>query len=131
MIFGRSRNPPRPGLTRGRVLAAVPVQLPTVARTELDAGELRVRVRLETTRWQRWLGGGEHHMERDYILDRFGREVYDACDGTADVRSIATAFAEAHQVSLAEGELSVSAYLKTLTAKGLVAIAMPRQEEGS
>lgn len=126
MAFGRPQSTPLPGLTRVRVLAAVPVQLPTVSRTELDGGELRVRVRVESARWQRWIGAG-HQMERDFVLDRLGREVYDACDGKTDVRSIAAAFAVAHQVSLAEGELSVSAYLKTLTTKGLAAIALPRE----
>jgi hypothetical protein len=126
MAFGLPQKPPRPSLTRARVLAAVPVPLPVVSRTELDGGELRVRVRVESARWQRWLGG-TRHVERDFVLDRLGREVYDACNGEAEVRMIAAAFAETHQVSLAEGELSVSTYLKTLTTKGLVAIAMPRE----
>ena len=89
-----------------------------------------MRVRVESARWQQWLGGGSR-VERDFILDRLGREVYDACNGETDVRAIAAAFAETHQVSLAEGELSVSAYLKTLTSKGLVAIALPREADDS
>jgi hypothetical protein len=128
MAFGRSANPPKAGLTRARVLSAVPMQLPVVSRTEVGGGELKVRVRVQSARWQQWLGAGRQ-MEREFILDRLGREVYDASDGQADVQTIAAAFAAAHQVSQAEGELSVSAYLKTLTAKGLVAIALPRAKE--
>lgn len=126
MAFGRPHPTRSAGLTRARVLAAVPMQLPVVSRTELDGGELRVRVGVESARWQRWLGGARH-VERDFVLDRLGREVYDACNGEAEVRTIAAAFAETHQVSLAEGELSVSTYLKTLTTKGLVAITMSRE----
>jgi hypothetical protein len=116
--------PPDPRkLTRAGAMAARPCALP-VKRRETDAkGDLRLTVAYERTRLQRWLGASDR-CERTYALDALGREVYEQCDGKRSVRDIAAAFAERHTVSLAEAEYSVTAYLRTLTAKGLVAMAV-------
>jgi len=72
-------------------------------------------------RWQRLLGAGSQ-TERSFGLDAYGREVFEACDGKRSVRAINRRFAKAHRIALAEAEMAVAAFLKTLLAKGLVAM---------
>jgi hypothetical protein len=104
-------------------MAAKPCALP-VKRRETDAkGDLRLTVAYERTRLQRFLGASDR-CERTFALDALGREVYEQCDGQHSVAAIAAAFAKRHTVSPAEAEYSVCTYLRTLTGKGLVAMAV-------
>ncbi len=121
MAAKRAKN----DLERNRALAGRPEHLPVIASKEEGDGELRVTVRLQTKRWQRWVGVPER-LERDFVLDPYGREVYDACDGKRNVRAIVGDFAKSHHISVAEAERAVTTYLKTLMTKGLVAVAIDR-----
>ncbi len=120
----------RPKLDRDRAMSARPERLPAVRCEEAADGGVSVTVRLTVRSWLRWLGGGpEREITRTFTLDSFGREVYDMCNGKADVKTIIRRFADEHKLSAAEAEMSVTAFLKTLMAKGLVAVAVDRQKE--
>jgi hypothetical protein len=71
--------------------------------------------------WQKWFGAPSEY-DRRYVLDALGREVLEACDAQASVREIVDRFARGHNVSVPEAEIAVTAYLKTLMAKGLIEI---------
>lgn len=117
----------RPGkaMTREQAMAARPRQLPTVSRQRQEGGKLVVRVELERPSWQRWLGA-PGRFGRTFVLDTYGQEVYESCDGKTKVERIIRDFAAEHKVSQAEAELAVSKFLQTLVAKGLVAIEVKK-----
>ena len=62
-------------------------------------------------------------------LDKLGTEVYNACDGKTGVRALMKRFGADHKLSLAEAEMSVTQYLKTLVSKGLIVIAIDREKK--
>lgn len=107
-------------LDRTQALRARPVRVPVVRREEQPDGRLCLTVRTRAPRWFRWLGAREGELERTYRLDGLGREVYEACDGMLEVEAIIGRFAAAHRISRAEAEISVTCFLRTLTAKGLI-----------
>jgi len=122
------RTSQEPQISRQSALGAVPIHLPVVCTEPREDGGLKVTVRFDRPRWHRWLGV-TGAVERTFGLDPFGREVYDACDGERSVREIARRFAEAHHLSRPEAEIAVTRFLKTLMAKSLVAMAVPKENE--
>ena len=96
------------------------------SRSEMrDNGGALVTVMLDSPRWVRFIGG-KSTIERSYGLDRFGMQVYEACDGKSTVRRIVKRFAADNGVGPAEAELAVSRFLKTLMAKGLIVMEVAR-----
>jgi hypothetical protein len=79
----------------------------------------------ERPRWQRVLGA-ERECERTFGLDAYGRRVYEGCDGQRPVREIIRQFAKQVSVSVPEAELAVTKFMRTLLAKGLVAMKMEK-----
>ncbi len=115
-------------ISRPAALSARPRRLPVIRREELEDNGLKVTVELTRPRWQQFLGTPAD-FNRSFVLDSFGREVYEACNGNKDVAAIVRDFSKAHNVSIAEAELSVSTFLKTLMSRGLVAMLMGRGQK--
>ena len=114
---------------RGSALSGRPERLPAVSSKETDGGGLNVTISLTPRRWLRWLKSSDRQITRTFSLDALGREVYWACDGKSNVSTIVRRFAEAHKLSIAEAEISVTTFLKTLMSKGLVAVAVDRKKK--
>jgi hypothetical protein len=106
-------------------MAGRPKRLPFLRQEEIG-GKLRVTVRLQRAGWLRWLAGSGE-VERTFALDALGREVYDAADGSRTAQVIVREFATRHKVSVAEAELAVTTFLRTLMRKGLVAMLVERE----
>lgn len=115
-------------INREVALKARPEQLPTVSREEISPNELKIKVRLKRVSWQTFLGAGPE-VEKTFLLDKFGREVYEFCDGKTTVEKIVKKFADNHKVSIAEAEKSITTFLKTLMSKGMVAMVIDRGEK--
>jgi len=94
---------------------------------ETEDGGASITVRIKPPRWVTFFTARDE-VERTFALDRLGYEVYQACDGKSDVRTIVRRFAKAHKLSIAEAEASVTMFLKTVVSKGLVAVAVERTE---
>ncbi len=118
-------------LARDIALSARPERTPAVRTTERDNGGLMVVVRLVRRPWLRWFAGRSREFERSYGLDVLGREVYEACDGRTTVKTLMRNFEKRHRVSPAEAETAVAAFLRTLTAKGLVVMALDTERVSS
>lgn len=112
-------------LSRKTALQGRPIQVPPVRTEPRDDGGALVTVLLDSPRWVRVIGG-KSKVERSYGLDRFGMQVYEACDGKTSVRRIVQRFAADHGLGPAEAELAVSKFLKTLMAKSLIAMKVPK-----
>lgn len=106
-------------------MKARPRQLPFLHREVTEAGKLRITVRLRRARWVKWLGGSGE-FERTYSLDKFGQEVYEACDGKTTVLKIVKRFANRHRISMPEAEASVTEFLKTMLSKGLIGMEVDK-----
>jgi hypothetical protein len=106
-------------------MAARPIRAQPV-RTEPKGKKLYVTVEFARPRWQRWIGA-DAVCRRAFGLDEYGQEVYAQCDGARTVEEIVRQFAQNHHLSIAEAEVSVTAFLKTLMSKGIVGMAVPRQ----
>jgi len=120
-LFGKRRSKGDPALARTVALGARPTPTPVLRRETAEDGKLRITVRFNRPKWQQALGAGPL-AERTFALDAYGQEVYAACDGKATVTEIVGRFAESHKLGPAEAELAVTAFMKTLMAKGLVAM---------
>ena len=114
-------------LSREWALGGRPLGLPTLSTEERRDGGLLVTVMLAPRGWRRWLGG-RGSIRRSFGLDRCGRQVYEACDGQRTIAAIVERFGAANRVSPAEAEMVVTAFLKTLMAKGLVAMEVDLAE---
>ena len=99
-------------------LDACPVRTDTV-KTENKNDKLYVTVLFQRPKWQQWLGA-EKKCQRKFGLDKYGVEVYHACDGDTPVKKIIGAFAKKHNLSIAEAEMSVCTFIQTLMIKGLI-----------
>ena len=116
---------PRLGLDRDSALAARPRQAPIAATKERPDGGLVVTLRVRRPRWQQLLGAASGG-ERSFGLDAYGRDVFEACNGKRSVKAIVRRFAKAHHVSMAEAEMSVTAFLKTLLSRGMIGMEVER-----
>lgn len=63
--------------------------------------------------------------EKPVVLDRVGSGIWDLCDGTHNVESLLMFVQRRHKLSRRETEVSVSAYLKILAERRLIAIKSP------
>jgi hypothetical protein len=117
---------PKKTLPRRAALAGRPVRLPAESVTETGEGGAEVAVRLPRPRWQTWLGAEEMAVRR-FELDELGREVYDGCDGRTEVSALVKRFARRHGMSLAEAEMAVTQFLRTLMERGLVGMEVDRE----
>jgi len=105
------------------------MRIPPVKTEMRDNGGALITVMLDSPRWVRFIGG-KSKARRSYGLDRFGRQVYEACDGKTGVRRIVKRFAADNGLGLAEAELAVSGFLKTLMAKGLIVMEVVKESVG-
>ena len=117
----------RPKLDRKAALGSCPRKMPAVRKEKRDK-KLYVTVELQRPSWQRLLGA-DRICRRTFGLDAYGREVYAYCNGRRPVDQIVKRFAKAHSLSLAEAEVSVTTFLKTLVARGLVGIEVEETDD--
>jgi len=126
--MGRSRRTKQ--LAREDALGGRPVKLELMAKQELPKDGLRLTVTLPRPGWHRWLGG-KGNIGRSFELDALGCEVYEACDGKRDVKTMIADFAQTHNLSIAEAEMSVSKFLNMLMNRGLIGMDVGPQENGA
>ena len=69
--------------------------------------------------------------ERAVGLDRLGREVWRACDGTTTMERIIEQFASRHHITFHEARISVMAFLRDLMRRGLVVLVKEPGQGGT
>jgi hypothetical protein len=115
-LFGNGKKIPRQA-----AMTAIPVRLPTKSRKELPNDGLRLTVMQEVRGLMSWFGA-KREYEKSFNLDYLGVQVYEACNGKARTQKIVEKFAERNNFALAESEMSVTMFLKTMMSRGLIAM---------
>ena len=113
-------------LSRTEAMRGVPIKA-NVVRSERKDNKVYLTVEFNRPGWQRMIGA-DRVTERTFGLDAYGEEVYELCDGKKSVKDCVRIFAKKHHLSRPEAELAVTTFLKTLTNKGLVGIALKEDD---
>ncbi len=108
---------------RGELLEAVPRRVPDAKERVVGGGAIEVSIPVRRSRLGRWLAmGDDRPVVRRFELDALGASVWRMMDGRTSVRAMIERFAETHQLNLREAEVAMLTYLRTLAARGMMAL---------
>jgi hypothetical protein len=114
------------GLNRRQALSCIPVRNPEVEEKKCGDGIL-LRYPVEVKPWfqsifKRMSNRNSNIIMRRLELDALGSSVWHMVDGKQTVADIAEEFRTTHQLGVREAELSVTAFLKDLGRRSLIAM---------
>ena len=110
------------------MLAARPAHADGAEEKSIAPGKWQLTVPLKPTRWASLvLRVPRNGLNKTFELDELGKFVYDACDGKSSVRQVIRRLARRYNLNEREAEVATVAFLKTLTSKGLVAMAVDKK----
>ena len=123
----------KPQLTRSDSLGAVVVRNRQL-RVERDVeGVVTLyapfRAAAFVERMARWLGAPARAGEAKIELDEVGSFVWDLCDGQMAVREMVACLADKYKLNGKESEAALTAFLRSLAGRNLVAIVILKPEE--
>ena len=127
-IFEKNRLPHQPEpKNKSASLDCIPVRNPDLDEQENDYGELRLSYSVRVKPWFRGIfkkvaGRQSDIIERKLQLDVLGTSVWRLIDGHRSVNNIIQAFQAEHKLNRREAEISISAFLKELGKRGLLAM---------
>ena len=122
------KNPPS-SFSRADALAARPVATEILRRVKLENGGQRITTVHRTTGYRRWLLRMPERVERTIELDALGVDVLDRCNGHTPVGDIVAAMAQGHGIDPPEAEQAVTAFLRMLIQRGIVAMVVTSPPE--
>ena len=121
----------KPKITREQMLAVRPMRHPKIewVREPRKSDEVVVALlkipRLKG-RWAdlvaKWLQVPDH---KKVELDEIGSDVWEMCNGSTNVEAIAKAIGTSYRLNKRQAEVSVTAYLKMLAERRLIALRNP------
>lgn len=130
-MFGFLRQyiePRKSKLSRAQILGARPFRNPVVewAREQRDPDRPAVALLQVPRRKDRWGNFVAKMMKlpdyRKLELDEIGSDVWEMCDGTMNVEALTKAVCAKYHLNRRQGETSVTAYLRMLAERRLVAL---------
>ncbi|MFP7754620.1 PqqD family protein [Thermodesulfobacteriota bacterium B35] len=126
MAFFRKRN--QPSIPRQQALACIPVRNPEAGQHRNDEGIL-LSYPVEVKPWfqgifRRVAARSSPVIVRKLQLDAMGGSVWEMIDNRRSVREIAEIFARRNGLGSREAEIAVSAFVRELGKRGLVALRM-------
>ena len=113
----------KPRLSRNAAMAARPYTMPGIKVQTTDDGVMKISIHFQRSEWQKWFGAPAEY-EKQFELDSLGCEVFNACDGKTSVEKIVEGFAASHGFNIAEAEMAVTRYMKTLITKRIIGMAV-------
>ena len=130
--MGIFRRKSAPQVTREQAMSGRPVRNSELEVTRNDVGEVSIRIPRRQTWWLNMMARfGSVPDYQTLTLDRVGSSVWDLCDGGHTVRDLIGRLADEHQLSRKEAELSMITYLRQLAQRGVVGIAIDREDGDS
>lgn len=127
-MFGRK---PKPAINRKQMLMSTCVATRTLNVKRSKDGLVTLGVPLRAPPLLRKILGrhaGET-SERDIELDEIGSVVWEMCDGKTTIRNMIQHLSERYKLNRKEAEVSLTAFIRSLAKKGLVAIIVPKKNE--
>lgn len=118
----------KPKITREQTLAAKPLRHPRIewAREERKADNVSVALLQIPRLRNKWADFVARWMQvpdfKRIELDEIGSDVWEMCDGKTNVEGIAKAIGAAYRLNKRQSEVSVTAYLKMLAERRLIAV---------
>jgi len=109
------------------MLSAKPSRAAGAEEKSIAAGKWQLTIPIQPTRWAGAILRIPKGMSKTFELDELGKFVWDACDGKTSVRQVIRRLARHYNLNEREAEVATVAFLKTLTSKGLVAIAVDKK----
>jgi len=116
----------RQQLSRNQALDAKPIAVPIHAREPLTDGGQRITVKIAPPKMAKLVLRLKGPIDRNFEFDTFGMDILDMCDGQKTVRYITNRFAKLHNLNPHEAGRAVTAFLRTLTQKGVVSMIAPK-----
>ena len=113
-------------ISRSQALEAKPIAVRIHARQPLGDGGQRITVKIAPPKMAKLVLRLKGPIDRNFEFDSFGMGILDMCDGQKTVRYIINRFAKDHKLNPHEAERAVTAFLRTLTQKGVVSMLAPR-----
>ncbi len=119
-------NPAQERLDRQQALSFIPIRNPEVEEEETADGTL-LRYTVEVKPWFQSVfkfvsTRTSNIIVRRLQLDTLGSAVWQMVDGQQSVNEMVEQFRTTHQLGIREAELSVTAFLKDLGTRGLIAM---------
>lgn len=127
----------KPKLSRAQILGARPVRNPVVewAREQRDPDRPATALLRVPRRKDRWGNFVARMMKlpdhRRLELDEIGSDVWEMCDGTMNVEALTKAVCAKYHLNRRQGETSVTAYLRMLAERRLVALKSGSASSGT
>lgn len=127
-MFEKKGPPLKPDQqTRSESLDCVPVRNPHLREQENENDELCLIYSVQVKPWFRGIfkkvaGRQSDIIERKLQLDALGTSVWQMIDGNRSVNDIIQSFQAEHKLNRREAEISISAFLKDLGKRGLLAL---------
>jgi hypothetical protein len=120
------KKPPKP--TKTDMLAAKPQRATSAEEKSVAPGKWQLTVPVQPSRWASLvLRVPSKGLSKTFELDELGKFVWDACDGKSSVRQVIRKLAKQYNLNQREAEVATVAFLKTLTSRGLVAMAVDKK----
>ena len=117
-------------LTREQSLASVPLRNELIEVERSDGGEIRLVIPRRESWWVNALSRVFYVPKTHRIsLDEIGSFVWELCDGKHNVRQIVQALSTRYKLHRKEAEVSVVAYLRQLAKKGIIGIAVLKEDQ--
>lgn len=127
-MFGRQSGPE---VSRRQSLASVVVPNEAIRVTRGSNGLVSFEVSFAPSalleKAARFLGGST--ASRKIELDEVGTFVWDMCDGQTTIREMIDRMSEEYKLNRKEAEVSLTAFVKTLAGKQLVAVLVPKSPD--
>jgi hypothetical protein len=127
MLF--RKKPPR--LSRDVSFATIPVRNELLEYEEDEQGLVSVKIPRKDTRWVKAMSKIMYvPASRVISLDEIGSYVWRMCDGKTTVKELIDDFRTKYKLSRKEAEIFMVTFLRTLTQKGIIGLAVPTAEPG-
>lgn len=126
----------KPKVTRGEVLGARPVRNPRIdwerGRTHEEQPEVvLLRVPRRADRWGNFMARMFRlPSHRRIELDEMGSDVWEMCDGETTVDGLTKAICAKYHLNRRQGEASVTAYMRMLAERRLLALRTGARKTG-
>ena len=117
-------------LTKDDIMNSIPLKNESLEYEKNEQGETVVIMKRKFTWWLKILSKLFYLSDRKIVtLDELGTEVLNMCDERISFRNMVDRFSRNYKLNLKEAETSIMAYLKSLSERRIVALAIKAKND--